>query len=181
MTQDQAMELARDVGFSHWGVFPVSELRFLPEVRDMCRANTCGRYGRSWSCPPACGTLEECRARAMAFAWGILLQTTAGMEDDFDVETMMEAGREQKDRLAAFCARLDPAERRLPLGAGTCEVCAECSYPDAPCRFPDRRQTSMEAFGLLVNDVCRSAGVPYYHGPRTITYTSCVLFGKEPA
>jgi hypothetical protein len=33
----------------------------------------------------------------------------------------------------------------------------------------------MEAYGLLVSDVCQKAGLPYYYGKQTITYTSCIL------
>ena len=179
MTQDCALEMARAAGFSHWGIFPVSEMKFLPEVRAACEVNKCGRYDRSWSCPPACGDLGECAERAAAFDWGILLQTTAEMEDDFDVETMFDAERLQKERFDAFCGSIGKEESCLPLGAGSCTLCGECSYPDAPCRFPDRMHASMEAFGLLVTDVCKAADTPYYYGPRTITYTCCVLFENE--
>ena len=64
MKREQAALPAQDIGFSHWGIFSVSALKFLPEVRDACASDRCGRYGKSWSCPPACGTLEECAAAA---------------------------------------------------------------------------------------------------------------------
>lgn len=176
MTKEQAMRMAEETGFSHWGVFPVEDLRFLPEVRAACEVNSCGRYGKSWSCPPACGSLEENERRARAFRWGVLLQTTGQMEDDFDIEVMIEAEQLQKKRFEAYCARLE-GEECLPLGAGSCTICAQCTYPDAPCRFPERMRVSMEAFGLQVTDVCRAAETPYYYGPRTITYSGCVLFG----
>ena len=34
----------------------------------------------------------------------------------------------------------------------------------------------MEAYGLLVSDVCRRSGLGYYYGTGTMTYTSCVLY-----
>ena len=34
----------------------------------------------------------------------------------------------------------------------------------------------MEGYGLFVTQVCRDSGLAYYHGPRTITYTSLVLY-----
>ena len=34
----------------------------------------------------------------------------------------------------------------------------------------------MEGYGLLVNQVCRDAGVPYHYGEKTIAYTACVLY-----
>ena len=54
------------------------------EVRQMCAA--CGKYGKCWSCPPGCGTLEACAARISAYRQGILVQTTGLLEDEFDVE-----------------------------------------------------------------------------------------------
>jgi len=35
--------------------------------------------------------------------------------------------------------------------------------------------SSMEAMGLLVSEVCEAAGLPYYYGPNTLTYTGAVL------
>ena len=64
----------------------------------------------------------------------------------------------------------------LPLSAGSCTLCRRCTYPDRPCRFPQRRMASMEAYGLLVSDVCRRSGLGYYYGTGTMTYTSCVLY-----
>ena len=176
MKQRDASALAEKSGFMHWGTFPASELRFLQEVRDMCAADKCNAYGRSWSCPPACGTLEEIRGKAAMFTWGILLQTTAELEDDFDFEAMTEAMEQQKIHLDAFVAALDRNEPYLVMAAGTCTRCATCSYPDSPCRFPEKMYVSMEAYGLVVSEVCELARVPYYYGPKTITYSSCVLF-----
>ena len=178
MTEERAATLAEQAGFDHWGVFPVDALRFVPEVRAACEKNTCRRYDRSWSCPPACGSLEDCQRRASSFSWGVLLQTTGQMEDDFDVEVMMEAERLQKERFNAYLASV-AGERCLPLGAGSCTVCADCTYPEAPCRFPEKVHASMEAFGLVVTEVCAAAGIPYYYGPRTITYSCCALFGAK--
>ena len=90
------VELALSIGFSHAGIIDPSKLRALPEVRDMCADGRCRRYKRSWSCPPACGTLEEAEARMHRYRCGMLVQTTAELEDDFDVEAMMEAEKRHK-------------------------------------------------------------------------------------
>lgn len=36
----------------------------------------------------------------------------------------------------------------------------------------------MEAYGLLVSQVCQDCGAAYYHGPRTMTYVSCVFLRR---
>jgi hypothetical protein len=33
----------------------------------------------------------------------------------------------------------------------------------------------MEAYGLLVTQICTDNGMKYYYGPDTLAYTSCFL------
>ena len=99
MTKETAAALAEEIGFKGRGIFETKDLNFLKEVRDMCKANKCGNYGRLWTCPPACGTLADSRKKAKQFKWGIVLQTTAQMEDEFDGEAIEEAQVTQRDRL----------------------------------------------------------------------------------
>ncbi len=177
MTKEGAIALAEEIGLRGRGIFAAKDLKFLQEVRDMCRADKCGNFGRVWTCPPACGTLEESRQKAAKYDWGIVLQTTAMMEDEFDGEAIEEAQNTQRERFIVYCDRLrEKKEDFLPMGSGGCGQCAKCTYPDAPCRFPDKAITSMEAYGLIVTEVCKCADTPYYYGRNTVTFTSCVLF-----
>ena len=57
----------------------MNALVFQPEVRDMCAAGRCRRYGRSWSCPPACGELDDLRRQFARYSRGILVQTGDGV------------------------------------------------------------------------------------------------------
>ena len=175
-TTEEILELARNCGFTHVGELNIAALEFMPEVRDMCSADRCHKYGRSWTCPPGCGTLEEVAAKASAYTRGVLLQTTAQLEDDFDIEGMQQAEADQKNSFSAFVEQLRVEYPDcLPMATGGCTLCAQCTYPDAPCRFPKKAIPSMEAYGLLVSKVCEKSGLPYYYGPQTLTYTSCVL------
>ncbi len=179
MRREEAGELARNRGFSNWGFFPAEKLRFLTEVRDMCVADRCGKFGKTWTCPPACGTLEEITGRARAYSWGILLQTTGQMEDAFDAETLVDAMEKQKENFGTYVKgiRKDyPGEDILPMSSGGCDLCGTCTYPEESCRFPEQAVPSMEAYGLLVTEVCELAGIPYYYGKNTITFSSCILF-----
>jgi predicted metal-binding protein len=88
----------------------------------------------------------------------------------------MEADDRQRKLFAAFRDELKAEyPNLLALGNGTCKICEICTYPDSPCRFPDRSVSSMEAFGLVVSDTCTANGLGYYYGPKTITYTGCFL------
>ena len=57
---EELEKLGLDTGFSHIAPLKCSTIELLPEVRQMCEANTCGMYGKRWSCPPGCG-LKDCR------------------------------------------------------------------------------------------------------------------------
>ena len=176
MTDQELFDFAASFGFTNVGPLNVAALDFSPEVRSMCAADKCRSYGRSWTCPPYCGTLEEIAEKAKPYSRGILLQSTAQLEDDYDVETMMETGELQKERFLALVKELRKVYPNcLPMSAGTCTICNPCACPDEPCRFPELAIPSMEAYGLWVSKVCEDSGAKYYYGPQTITYTCCIL------
>lgn len=167
---------AIDAGFSQAGQLNTEALVFMPEVRDMCSADLCKMYGKNWRCPPGCGSIEDAAAEASQYSYGIIVQTIGKMEDDFDYEAITETGEKHKTNFAALVKELKKRyPELLPMGAGTCTLCKTCTYPDAPCRFPDDSISSMEAYGLWVSKVCELSGVPYNNGKQTITYTSCYL------
>ncbi|MDR3166217.1 MAG: DUF2284 domain-containing protein [Synergistaceae bacterium] len=173
---DNLVIKAVNYGFSHAALLDASTLRARSEVRDMCGADRCNRYGKNWRCPPACGSIEENAQAMSAYRTGLIVQTTGELEDDFDYESMAAAGRRQKELFISFRDELTGEyPGMLALGNGACTECAKCAYPDAPCVAPERSVSSMEAFGLVVSDVCEKNGLGYYYGPRTITYTGCYL------
>ena len=176
MEDQELIQLALDAGFTHAAVLPADKIQPLPEVRDMCAVNTCHRYGACWSCPPACGTLEECKERLSQYRSGLVVQVVGELEDSFDIEGLQELEKRQKEAFSKLLPQLrEKMDHLLPLGTGSCTICKECTYPDAPCRFPDDSYSSMEAYGLWVSKVCEESGLPYNYGPQTIAFTSCYL------
>lgn len=173
---DEIIQQALEHGFTSAGRLNISALEFMPEVRDMCAADRCQKYGRSWVCPPASGTLEEAAEKAAGYSAGVLLQSTGQLDDEFDIEKMLETGKLHRDRFLRFITALR-ADRPdcLAMSAGACDICDTCTYPGEPCRHPEMAIPSMEAYGLFVSRVCERSDLPYYYGKNTITYTSCVL------
>lgn len=173
---EQLKELALESGFSHVGYLDVATLETRVEVRASCAENKCRTYDKRWSCPPGCGTLEECEAKMRQFQRGLILQSTTQLEDAFDVEGMQELGEHHAKYFDTFIKKLRPLyPKAMAMGTGACSLCKECTYPEDPCRFPDQMTSSMEALGLVVSDVCKSNDLPYYYGPGTLTYVGCVL------
>ena len=176
MSFEELSRLADKIGFTTYAPLDAATIELKSEVRDMCGANACGQYGKNWSCPPGCGTLEECARSLEGFTGGILVQTVGDVEDAYDFEAMMEAEQVHKERFRDMYAVLREAGVPvLALGAGCCGRCKVCTYPDQPCRFPEEMTSSMEAYGMLVTQVCKDNGLAYYYGPDKIAYTSCFL------
>ncbi len=173
---DELKDLALSCGFSHVGELDVSTIMLHTEVREACAADKCHAYNKNWVCPPACGTLEECGQKINAYKKGLILQTTGELEDSFDFETMDQLSTDHAKTMHKFSDELKKLyPNALILGDGACKRCKTCTYPDAPCRFPERQSSAMEAFGMVVSEVCMKNDMKYYYGPGTLTYVGCVL------
>ena len=176
MTDQALLDISRACGFDHAALLNVAALEFNPAVRAMCAADRCRSYGKSWACPPACGELEEIAKHAATYKRGVIVQTTGILQDDFDVDAMQETEQTQKERFLALVSIVrQEYPSCLPMSSGACTVCPDCTYPNSPCRFPHLCVPSMEAYGLIVSKTCENSGLSYYYGPKTITYTACIL------
>ena len=176
MESQKWMNTALELGFDH--AYPIDPAVLKPraDVRDMCAQDKCRAYGKNWTCPPHCGTLDECGEKIGSYRRGILVQTVGKLEKDIDTRGYRRAEQRHLDQFHSLCRAV---RREYPdalcLGSGGCRICGVCAWPEA-CRFPEEACSSMEGYGLFVTQVCRDCGADYYHGERTVTYTACILF-----
>jgi predicted metal-binding protein len=177
ITKEHIEEILGDRDHEH-SVIPVSALVFSPDLLAYCVSNVCGHYNTSWTCPPASGTLEEQQKKILAWQSAFIFTTKYDLEDSFDYEGMTR-GRELHTELT-----LELREKlgNAPVyGAGSCPYCGrntggkKCAFPE-PCRFPEKKISSIEAAGINVTELSRSAGVKYTHGVTTVTYFSMALY-----
>ena len=170
------IQTAKDLGFDEAVALKVATLQPRADVRAMCQADKCGAYGKNWTCPPHCGTLEECGEKLQSYRQGILLQTVGKLEKTIDSKGYLLA---EQRHLAQFHAFTDILRKSHPdalcLGAGGCRICQSCAYPEA-CRFPEKARQSMEACGIDVVTLSRQCGIKYINGADTVTYFSMLLF-----
>ena len=178
MDINKAMTITKEAGFDTVAEMDPKKLQFRQEVRDMCAA--CKAYGKRWTCPPACGEIDEMPERYHRYSNGIIFQTIVNYEDEFDYEGMGQAMRRQGKSIGRLIDLLSGIDEEIMLfGSDGCGNCEECTYPDNPCRFPDRAFPSMEATGLLVSDVCKDNDVKYYYGRNIVAFTGAFLFNTE--
>ena len=84
MTREEIEKKLAGLPVCEYAFIRTEDLPFREEVRYICQTE-CPQYGKSWSCPPAVGSVEECKERCMHFREGILFTTAA---EDVDTENM---------------------------------------------------------------------------------------------
>ncbi|MGI5824223.1 MAG: DUF2284 domain-containing protein [Bacillota bacterium] len=166
-------------GVWEYGLVDTKDLVFLDEVREICKANSCRKYGTTWACPPAVGTMEECREKVMQYGQGLMFTGKYRLRSPFDWKGMMKGLAEFKE----ICSIVDEKAKEycrdyFILDVEGCDICEKCTYPDAPCRFPEKMHPSVEGYGMLVSAVAKKAGVRYDNGEGTVTYLGMILFNE---
>ena len=114
----------------------------------------------------------------MEYSHAFVYTTCHELEDSFYFEGMTSASKAHSELDDAFLDYLSENidEPHELAGAGGCSLCGDaCTYPDAPCRHPDRARHSMEACGMEVTTLAKDCGIHYMNGENTVTYFS-ILF-----
>ena len=146
-------------------------------VRAFCAKGSCPNYGESWICPPGCGSLEDCRAVLRARSRVLLLQSfypdTAGWTGEDFARAALEHNR-RSQRFAETVRETEPQAWMLTTGG--CELCERCTFPDAPCRRPEKQRGSLSAFGVDVGRLCAALGVPYAFENGKLRLLACVVY-----
>jgi len=173
------LRFAEEAGATHARLTTTAGLEARDDVRASCEQNSCGKYGRCWTCPPTLGVLAELGERLRSYPEGLLIQNISTLEDSWDFEGMMAAAQTHNQMMRDLARRIAahyPGCEVLPLGCGGCGYCEKCSCPDAPCRFPDEALASVEGYGLDVKALVTPCGLNYINGVNTVSYVGMVLF-----
>ena len=159
-----------------YALVSASDVPFAQSVRAACEANYCGKYGTCWTCPPGVGDWEMWRDKLHAYDKALIFSTRHELEDSFDIEGMAE-GHHQHRKLAQMVYDFLQAKGAhfCFLGVEGCSLCESCTYPTAPCRFPDKASPSIEACGVNVVELTKQCGMHYINGVNTVTYFSAVF------
>ena len=92
MDRNRLEEGMRELPIVQYEFFDTAELTFSPRVRLVCETD-CARWGTSWACPPAVGTVEECRERCLRYPRALLITTMNEVADIADLEETLPTRR----------------------------------------------------------------------------------------
>ncbi len=169
--------IALENGFFEAGYIDIKKIEFCQEVRDICAGNSCGNYGKCWACPPAVGTLEECKNRMYNYENMLLVSKKYDIENYYDWEVLKGAWWDFKLAINGLQEKIHGnVGEYLLLSNEGCGKCKTCTYPDAPCRFPDKLHHSLEGYGVYVSALAEAAGIGYINGKNSVTFFGALLF-----
>ena len=153
-----------------------SQLLFSENARYICKTE-CPMYGKTWACPPAVGSVETCKAKCLEYDNALLITTIAEVNDITNMEEMLETRRDHEDITGeiAQIMRMDGDDVYV-LSTEACSRCSECSYPDAPCRHPDKMFPCVESHGIIVTDIAEKCGISFFNGTNVVTWFSIIFY-----
>ena len=179
---DEMSAVPLSLGAYRASVIEAKEIVLDRSFRDLCASNACGVYGRCWMCPPDVGDIETLMQEVGQYGYALVYQTVTELKDSYDFEGMIEAKKSTYPMAQALRKTFDDPKfsKVLHLGAGGCGVCAVCAKrSNEPCRFPEKAMPSLEAYGINVSELAKSAGMKYINGQDTVTYFGAVLFSLD--
>ncbi len=170
--------IALDLGAYRAEWVNVSDIHPDRSFRTLCESNACGAFGKCWMCPPDVGDIDSLMAVLATYDRALVFQSVGMLEDSFDMEGMGEAADAHAARtlqIREACRDLLPPDF-LCLAAGGCHGCPICAKAEGnPCRFPHRALASLEAYGVNVSQLAKTAGMRYINGQNTVTYFSAIF------
>ncbi len=160
-------------------VLPVEEVSFSERVRKVCEME-CPRYGSSWSCPPAVGTVPECEKACRRFDRCFIFSSIAEVNDITNMsETLPTRMAHEEITRAVRDLFKEEFGEVLVLSTESCDLCEKCSYPNGPCRQKDKMFPCVESYGILVTELAEKGGMSFANGANVVTWFSVIFYNDK--
>ena len=153
------------------------ELTFKEEVRQICKQE-CPMYGKSWSCPPAVGTVEECREKCKNYQGVFLFTTIAEVSDIANMEETLQT-RFQHEEITRALGKIFREEGMevMLLSSESCAICDSCAYCEGTaCRHPEYMIPCIESQGILVTALAEQYEIPFLESMTTVQWFGLILY-----
>ena len=160
-----------------WALTEPEKLEFTWRVRWVCE-HECPMYNKTWACPPAVGTVEECRCRCGSYVNCLVVSTAAEVADVGNMEESLatRAGHEDlTDRVRHILREL--GAEPLVLSTQACALCEHCAWLEGkPCRFPEKMHPCVESHGINIIPTLEENGIEFQFGCNVVTWVSLLFY-----
>ena len=160
-----------------YGFFDTRELEFTDRVRWVCE-HECPMYGTTWACPPAVGTVEECRKKCMSYPECLMIASVTEVSDISNIdETLATRPAHEKLTNRVRDEMRELGVRPFILSTEACTICSRCAYLDGlPCRMPGAMHPCVESPGINVIPLLEKFGLEFQYGENVVTWVSLLFF-----
>ena len=155
-------------------------LDFSERIRYICKAE-CPMYGKTWACPPAVGTVEECKAKCLSYNSCLMVGTIAEVDGEYNMEKSL-ATRPEHEHLTNQIRDFMRQQGVEPyiLSTEACAACERCACLDGqPCRLPERMHPCIESHGINMIPTLEENGLAFNFAAEVITWYSLLFFNEE--
>ena len=174
-------ETALGLDFTYAKIIDAGKLTFQPEFRQCCEDNACGNYGRNYSCPPDCGTVEEMRERTLGYEHALVLCTVSHGVDAYNEAESKLLKKDHTQRTQMLIKQLKERElvpeKGLRILAGPCSLCPTCKILEQqPCPMEEVRGSCLSAYCINVTALAETAGIPISWEGDQVSFFSLYLW-----
>lgn len=155
------------------------DIVFSEKVRWICEKE-CPMYAKTWACPPAVGTVEECKEKCLSYNRCLLIGSVQEIEQSYSMEKALST-RPAHEELTRQTAKAFTDQGVSPyiLSTEACAECESCTFPEGkPCRHPDRMHPCVESHGINLIPTLESLGLDFRYGNHVITWYSLLFFNE---
>lgn len=153
------------------------ELEFSDQIRWICQQE-CPMYGKSWACPPAVGSVSQCRSKCFTYENCLLISTIVEVYDIANIEETLKT-RPEHEEITNQVRDMMRAQGIEPyvLSTEACAACERCAYLDGDsCRFPEKMHPCVESHGINMLPMIEELGLMFQYGENVVTWFSLLLY-----
>lgn len=176
---DELILFAKELGIASFQEFDPAVL--VPEewIRNLCKEDKCGNYGKNYMCPPYAGSIGEIKEKLARYEKGVLFQHSRQV----DVKGNRKGVEESKVYFHEKVLQLEDflngrgIKDLWGMVGGSCTLCGECyARVGKPCPHPEKARPSLESLGIAIMALLEGFGLDAEFQPDRITWTGCILF-----
>lgn len=162
-----------------YGFLYTRELVFSDHVRQICQQE-CECYGTTWSCPPAVGSVDKCSRKCLNYRKALLFTTLAEVSDTALLKETLATRKDHEEVTRGLLLDIKNSmyEDCMALSSESCHICEQCTYPDAPCRHPDKMFPCIESYGILVTESAEKCQIDFFYDSTTVTWFGMIFFDR---
>ncbi len=111
--------------------------------------------------------------RCLSYKECFLFSTIAEVSDVINFEETLATRKEHEKITAAIEAFIrESGTDCMALSTESCDICEVCTYPDAPCRFPEKMHPCVESHGIIVCELAEKYNMEF-----TLSANQVLWFG----